>query len=258
MAEFGSERRLGEVELLSRHCAEKIFDPISVNLDVVVEKQDRLVTEEQIRPEFHETSNGGRFGSGLMNYDIGFRMDVALVIVVEENVIVARLFKIGCIKSGAALDEDKDVSIRMARFAFNSQPPLGIETVLARPQFLPIERRPHLAVAERAVEDPERRLLERARLHAARDVADEFDIDIRPRTPSRPQSALEKMQEWMGMALGPIRILRHVPGVVEFGGRGGRIWFGAGEIELEQASVRAFCDVRVGLEVAGSKKALGR
>ncbi len=161
-----------------------------------------------------------------------------------------RLFKVGCVEPPPALDEDKDVAVAMARLAFDAQSPIGIEAVLARPQFLAIERRPHLAFDKRAVEDAERRLLERARFHAPRDVADEFDIDIRPWTPSRSQSALEKMQERMGMVLRPIRILRHVPAVVEFGGRGGRLRFGAGKIEFEQASARASRDVRVGAEPA--------
>ena len=60
-------------------------------------------------------------------------MDVALVVVVEENVIAARLFKVACVESLAALDEDKDVARRMACFAFYAQPPVGIEAVLARP-----------------------------------------------------------------------------------------------------------------------------
>ena len=226
----------------------RAFDPVGVDFDVVVEKQDRLIAQEQIRPQLHEASNGGRFGSRLMNGDVGLRMDARLVIVVEENVIAARLFKVGCVKPLAALDEDKDVALRVSRFAFDAQSPIGIEAVLTRSQFLPIERRPHLALAERAVEDPEGRLLERAGLHAARDVADEFNIDIRPRTPAGLQSALEKVQERMGMALGPIRVLRHVPAMVEFGGRGGGVGLGAGEVELEQASVRVFRDVRVGAE----------
>ncbi len=52
------------------------------------------------------------------------------------------------------------------------------------------------------------------------------------------------------MALGPIRVLRHVPALVEFGGRGGRLRFGAGKIEFEQASARASRDVRAGAEAA--------
>ena len=35
----------------------------------------------------------------------------------------------------------------MARLALNAQSPIGIEAVLAGPQFLAIERRPHLALA---------------------------------------------------------------------------------------------------------------
>ena len=228
--------------------------PSSVDFDVVVEKQDRLIAQEQIRPKLHEASNGGRFGSRLENGDVGLRMDVALMIVVEENVIAARLFKVGCVEPFPALDEDKDVALRMGRFAFDAQSAIGIETVLARSQFLPIERRPHLALAERAVEDSEGRLLERARLHASSDVADEFNIDIRSRTPAGAQSALEKVQERMGMAPGPIRILRHVPAMVEFGGRGGRVGFGAGKIGLEQASARVLRDVRVGAEIARDRR----
>ena len=181
-----SERRLGKVEPFALHCAEKIFDPFSANFDVVVEKQDRLVAEKQIRPKLHEASNGGCFGSRLNYGDVGLRVDVSLLIVVEENVIAARLFEVGCVECFAALDEDKDVAVRMARFAFDAQSTIGIEAVLSRPQFLSVERRPHLALEQRAVEDSEGRLLERAGLNAAGDVADEFDIDIRPRAPSRP------------------------------------------------------------------------
>ena len=63
-------------------------------------------------------------------------MDARLVIVVEENVVSARLFKVGCVKPLAALDEDKDAAIRMARLAFDAQSAIGIEAILARPQFL--------------------------------------------------------------------------------------------------------------------------
>ena len=161
-----SERRLRKIELFGRHCAEQSFDAFGANFDVVVEKQDGLVAEEQVRPKLHEASNGGCFGSRLNNRNVGLRMDVALVVVVEENVISARLFKISCVKPSAALDEDKDVARRMARFAFDAQSAIGIEAILARPQFLPIERRPHLALAERAVEDAKGRLLERAGFHA--------------------------------------------------------------------------------------------
>ena len=126
----------------------------------------------------------------------------------------------------------------------------GIEAILARSQFLPVQRRPHLAFAERAVENSEGCFFKRSRFHAARDVADEFNIDIRPRTPAGMQSVLEKVQERMGMASGPIRILRHVPAVVEFGGRGGRVGFRVGKIGLEQPSARVLRDVRVGAEVA--------
>ncbi len=76
----------------------KSFDAFNPNFNVVVEKQDRLVTEEQIRPELHEASNGGCLGSSLNSGDIGLRMDVALGVVVEENVIAARLLKIGRVK----------------------------------------------------------------------------------------------------------------------------------------------------------------
>ena len=103
-----SERRLRKVELFGRHCAEESFDSLSVDFDVVVEKQDRLVAQEQIRPQLHEATNGGCFGSGLNNSNVGLRMDVALVVVVEENVISTRLFKVGCVKPLAALDEDKN------------------------------------------------------------------------------------------------------------------------------------------------------
>jgi hypothetical protein len=164
---------------------EKSFDAFSANFNVVVEKQDRLVAEEQIRPQLEETTNGGCLGSRLKNGNIGLRMDAPLVIVIEEQVIAAGLFKVAGIKAWAALDEDEDVAIRMTRLAFNAQSAIGVEAILARPQFLAVERRPHLALTERAVEDPEGRLLERAGLHAASDVADEFNIDIRPRTPSR-------------------------------------------------------------------------
>ena len=169
-----------------------------------------------------------------------FGWTASLLIIIEENVIAARLFEIGRVKPFAALDEDEDVALRVRRFALDAQSPIGIEAVLTRPQFLPVEGRPHLAFGERAVEGPEGRLLERAGLHASRNVADEFDIDIRARTPASPQTALEKVQERVRMALSPIRVLRHIPGMVEFGGRGGRVRLGAREVKLEQASVRAF------------------
>ena len=247
MAESARERRLRKVELFGRHCAEKGFDAVGANFDVVVEKQDRLVAQEQIRPKLHEASNGGCFGSRLNNCNVGLRMDVALMVVVEENVMSTRLFKVGCVKPFSALDEDKNVALGMSRFTFDAQLASGIEAILARPQFLAIERRPHLALAERAVEHSEGCFFKRSRFHAACDVADEFNIDIRPRTPAGAQSVLEKVQERMGMALGPIRILRHVPGVVEFGGRGGP---GSGWASMpEQPSARVR-DVRVGAEPA--------
>ncbi len=62
-----------------------------------------------------------------------FGWTLALVVVVEENVIAARLFKVGRVEPLAALDEDKDVALRMARLAFDAQSPIGIEAVLARP-----------------------------------------------------------------------------------------------------------------------------
>src|ERR1700722_6355741 len=65
------------------------------------------------------------------------------------------------------------------------------------------------------------------------------------------------MQERMGVALGPIGVLRHVPAVVEFGGRGGRIWFGAGKIEFEQTLTRVSRGVRVGAEVVGIEEGVG-
>ncbi len=130
------ERRLRKIEFFGRHCAEKSVDAFGANFDVVVEKQDRLIAQEQIRPQLEETSNGGCFGSRLNNRNVGLRMDVALVVVVEENVISTRLFKVGCVESPPALDEDKDVAIRMARFAFDAQLASGIEAILARPQFL--------------------------------------------------------------------------------------------------------------------------
>ena len=145
----------------------------------------------------------------------------------------------------------------MRRFAFDAQSPIGIEAVLTRPQFLPVEGRPHLAFGERAVEGPEGRLLERAGLHASRNVADEFDIDIRARTPASPQTALEKVQERVRMALSPIRVLRHIPGMVEFGGRGGRVRLGAREVKLEQASVRAFPNARIDAEGRGIEESVG-
>src|ERR1700722_3259304 len=61
----------------------------------------------------------------------------------------------------------------------------------------------------------------------------------------------------MGMALGPIRILRHVPAMVEFGGRGGGARFWMGKVEFEQASVLAPCDVGVGAEIAGVEERVG-
>ena len=253
------ERRLRKIELFGRHYAEKSFDPSSVDFDVVVEKQDRLVAQEQIRPELHEASNGGCFGSGLNNGDVGFRMDVSLVVVVEENVIAARLFEVGCVKPFAALNEDKDVAIRMGRFAFDAQLAIGIEAVLARPQFLPIERRPHLAFAERAVEDSEGCFFKRARFHASRDVADEFNIDIRPRTPAGVQSALEKVQERMGMALRPIRdfATRTSHGRIRRKGRGRRVRGGQGRLRASLGSRLARCSH--GREnSSGSKKAFGR
>ena len=176
-------------------------------------------------------------------------MDVALVVVVEENVVVARLFKVGCVEPLTTLDEDKNVAIPVRRFAFDAQLASGIEAILARPQFLAVERRPHLALAERAVEHSEGCFFKRSRFHAASDVADEFNVDIRPWTPAGAQSVLEKVQKRMGMALGPIRILRCVPGMVEFGGRGGW-WFGVGKVGLEQPSGRVLRDVRVGAEIA--------
>ena len=186
MAEIRSERRLRKIELFGRHCAEKSINSFSGNFNVVVQEQDRLVTEKHIRPKLHQASNGGCFGSRLNNGNIGFRMDVGLLVVVEENVIIARLFKVACVKLWAALDEDKDVAKLLLRFAFDPQSTVGVEAVLTRPQFLPIEGRRHLALGERTVEDPEGRLFERTWLHAARDVADEFEIDIRPRDASPP------------------------------------------------------------------------
>ena len=125
-----------KVEFFGRHCAEKSVDAFSANLDVVVEKQDRLVTEEQIRPDLHETSNGGCFRSRLNDGSVGLRMDGALMVVVEENVITARLFKVARVETSAALDEDEDVAPRIDRFAFDPQLPLCVEAVLSRPQFL--------------------------------------------------------------------------------------------------------------------------
>ena len=89
------KRGLRKIELFGRHCPEKSVDPLSADFDVVVEKQDRLVTQEQIRPKLHEASNGGRLGSRLMNGDVGLRMNAPLVVVVEEHIIAARLFKVG-------------------------------------------------------------------------------------------------------------------------------------------------------------------
>ena len=45
--------------------------------------------------------------------------------------------------------------------------------------------------------------------------------------------------------------------MVEFGGRGGRVRLGTGEIELEQASVRVLRDVRVGAEGIGIEEGVG-
>ncbi len=244
------ERWLRKIEFFRSHCAEKSFDAFGANLDVVVEKQDRLIAQEQIRPQLHEASNGGCFGSRLNNRNVSLRMNVALVVIVEENVISTRLCKVGCVEPPPALNEDKDAAIRMARFAFDAQLASGIEAVLPRSQLLPIERRPHLAFAERAVEDSEGCFFKRSRFHATRDVADELNIDIWPRTPAGAQSMLEKVQERMGMVFGPIRVLRHVPAMVEFGGRGGRTGFGAGKVGLEQPSARVSRDVRVGAEIA--------
>ena len=44
------ERGLRQIEFFGGECAEKSFDSLRANLDVVVEKQDRTVTEKQIRP----------------------------------------------------------------------------------------------------------------------------------------------------------------------------------------------------------------
>src|SRR5271165_3349713 len=92
---------------------------------------------------------------------------------------------------------------------------------------------------------------------AADDVAHEFKIDIRSRTPPVPQSALEKVQERMGMAVHPIRILRNVPGVVEFAGRRRRVRIGAREIEREQAFARVSCDARTIAEIVRVEERVG-
>src|SRR6185437_7363813 len=96
-------------------------------------------------------------------------------------------------------------------------------------------------------------LLKRAGFLAAGDVAEEFEIDVRPRTPAGPQAMLEKVQKGMGMALRPARILRRVPGMVEFGGRGGA-GLGAGEIQVEQAAAR---DLRPVAEPVGIEEGVG-
>src|SRR6202044_1394571 len=109
------------------HCAEESGDLLRANFDVVVEKQDRLVAKKQVRSKFHEASNSSCFGSALNSRDIRFRVSLALMIVVEENVVSARLFKIGCVKPFSALDEDEDVAVEVARLAFDAQPASGIE-----------------------------------------------------------------------------------------------------------------------------------
>jgi hypothetical protein len=80
-------------------------------------------------------------------------MDASLLIIVEENVIVPRLFKVGRIEGLAALDKDKDFALRVRSFAFNAQSTIGVEAVLSRSQFLSVERRTYLALKPRAVED---------------------------------------------------------------------------------------------------------
>src|SRR5258707_13767178 len=60
----------------------------------------------------------------------------------------------------------------------------------------------------------------------------------------------------MGMALRPIRVLRHVPALVEFGGRGGGVRLGTGKVEFEQAPARVARDVRLGPEVGWVEEAV--
>ena len=259
MAGIRGERCLRQVELFGRHRTEKSVDPASANLDVIVEKQDRLVTQEQIRPELHGVvPNGGCLGSSQNNRNVSLQVDAALVVIVEENVIAARLFKVGCVKSWGALDEDKDVAFGLANFAFDAQPPIGVEAVLAGPQLLPIERRPDLAVDERAVEDPERCLLERAGLNAARDVATEFDIDVGPRTPSsRVIRARESAGSgWGGSGPNPDLCDTYQPWSTR---RTGRAVFGSGRARyrLEQASAHVSRDVRVAAEGVGIEEGVG-
>ena len=257
MAEIRGERRLRKIELFRCDDAKQGLDPLSVDLDVVVEEQDRLVAHEEIGPNLHEAPDSGHLGSRLNRRDFGFRMDAPVVIGVEENVEAARLIEVGRVEALAALDEDEEVALRVGSLAFDTQPPGGVEAILARPQFLPVERRAHLALGQRAIEDPEGRLLERAGFCAASDVAEEFKIDIRPRAPARPQPMLEKVQKGMGVAPGPVRVLGCVPGVVEFAGRGGGVRLGTGEIDLEQASVRVLTDVRALADIHGIEEGVG-
>ena len=59
------------------------------------------------------------------------------------------------------------------------------------------------------------------------------------------------------MAAAPVRILRDVPALIEFGRGLSCIRLGAREIEFEQASTRASRDVGVAAEIARVEEAKG-
>ena len=117
------ERRPGKVKLLPLRDLEEQVDLRRPDFDVVVEEQNPVILQQEVRPELEQPADGGVLAAALIDDRFRLRIGGRFVVIVEENVVGARLGEIGCVEPLPGLNVDKPApsgrfdsrSIRSAR-----------------------------------------------------------------------------------------------------------------------------------------------
>ena len=100
-------------------------------------EQRRVIPHEQVRAFVEQAANSRRLRGPRLNDDrIGARVGLAFLVIVQEDVVAARLPEIACVEPPAALDEHKVASAGGARLPLDSHLRIGVGNDSAAPLVL--------------------------------------------------------------------------------------------------------------------------
>ena len=123
VCEIGGKRWPGKVKLLPLRDLEQRVDLRRPDFNIVVEEQNSVILQQQVRPIFEQPADGGVFAAALIHDRFRVRIWGRPVVIVQEHVVGARFGQQGRVKPLAGLDINKPAPPGRLPLALDSSVP---------------------------------------------------------------------------------------------------------------------------------------